>query len=189
VKKVIGILGFIVSVAVVQFPSVGEAARADAQFQKLADEYLQGYLAWRPQTGTTLGFHEYDGKITDFSQASLKAEVERLRSFDDRLGQLETNQLSRPAFYDYRILQNAIKRERFSFEQMEIYSHNPMTYAGVLDVNIYVKRNFAPIEQRVVSITAILNQAPAIFAAARANLAESLPRPSATGVPSRRKSG
>jgi uncharacterized protein (DUF885 family) len=177
VKKVIGILGFIVSVAVVQFPSVGEAARADAQFQKLADEYLQGYLAWRPQTGTTLGFHEYDGKITDFSQASLKAEVERLRSFDDRLGQLETNQLSRPAFYDYRILQNAIKRERFSFEQMEIYSHNPMTYAGVLDVNIYVKRNFAPIEQRVVSITAILNQAPAIFAAARANLAESLPRP------------
>src|SRR5581483_1374332 len=108
---------------------------------------------------------------------SLNRELERLRSFDERLGRLETNLLSAPASYDYRILRNAIERERFSFEQMEIYSHNPMTYAGVLDVNIYVKRNFAPLEQRVASITAILSQAPAIFTAARANLAESLPRP------------
>ncbi|HZR18946.1 MAG TPA: DUF885 domain-containing protein [Verrucomicrobiae bacterium] len=176
-KKVIGILGFIVSLAVAHFPSVAEAAKSDAEFQKLADDYLQGYLAWRPQTGTTLGFHEYDGKVTDFSRASLNRELERLRSFDERLGRLETNLLSAPASYDYRILRNAIERERFSFEQMEIYSHNPMTYAGVLDVNIYVKRNFAPLEQRVASITAILSQAPAIFTAARANLAESLPRP------------
>jgi len=42
---------------------------------------------------------------------------------------------------------------------MRIYSQNPMTYAGVLDVNIYIKRDFAPLENRVRSITAILNQA------------------------------
>ncbi|PYJ52684.1 MAG: hypothetical protein DME82_15915, partial [Verrucomicrobia bacterium] len=54
---------------------------------------------------------------------------------------------------------------------------NPMTYASVLDVNIYIKRNFAPLEQRVRSIVAILNQAPKIMAAARANLAQALPRP------------
>ena len=52
-----------------------------------------------------------------------------------------------------------------------------MTYAGVLDVNIYIKRNFAPLEDRVRSIIAILNQAPQIISAAKANLAESLPRP------------
>lgn len=154
-----------------------QAAELDTEFNKIAGDYIQGYLAWRPQAGTTLGFHEYDGKVTDFSQASLDKERVRLRDFDERLGRLDTGKLSPQAFYDYRILRNAIKRERFSFEQMEIYSNNPMTYAGVLDVNIYVKRNFAPLEQRVASITAILKQAPPIFAAARANLAESLPRP------------
>src|SRR5205085_8826052 len=81
------------------------------------------------------------------------------------------------AYYDYRILRGAIQREIFSFEQMRIYSQNPMTYAGVLDVNIYIKRNFAPLENRLRSITAILNQAPSIVAAARANLADALPRP------------
>ena len=143
----------------------------------MADEYIAGYLAWRPQTGTALGLHEYDGKVTDYSQASLDAELARLKSFDQRLGQLNTNHLSPQAFYDYRILRSAIQREIFGFEQMRIYSDNPMTYAGALDVNIYIKRNFAPLEERVRSVVAILNQAPQIMAAARANLAESLPRP------------
>src|ERR1035441_7971008 len=52
-----------------------------------------------------------------------------------------------------------------------------MTYAGALDVSVYIKRNFAPLEDRVRSVIAILNQAPQIMAAGRANLVESLPRP------------
>ena len=55
---------------------------------------------------------------------------------------------------------------------MRIYSENPMTYAGALDVSIYIKRDFAPLEERVRSIIAILNQAPQIVSAARANLAD-----------------
>jgi uncharacterized protein (DUF885 family) len=150
---------------------------ADAAFTKLADEYIAGYLAWRPQTGTALGLHEYDGKVTDYSHASLGAELARLKAFDQRLGQLDAKRLSPQAYYDYRIMLNTIKREIFGFEQMRIYSDNPMTYAGALDVNIYIKRDFGPLEGRVQSIVAILNQAPQIMSAARANLAESLPRP------------
>ena len=149
----------------------------DAGFARLADEYLAGYLAWRPQTGTSLGLHEYDGKVTDYSQASLAAELARLKAFDQRLGQMSARRLSPQARYDCRLLRSAIQRERFGFEQMQIYSQNPMTYASVLDVNIYIKRDFAPLEDRVRSVTAILNQAPRIMAAARGNLADSLPRP------------
>src|SRR2546423_14339971 len=144
--------------------------QGDAAFASLTQEYLTGYLAWRPQTGTTLGFHEYDGKVTDFNQRSLNTELARLKMFDQRLAVLDKARLELRAYYDYRILRGAIQREIFSFEQMRIYSQNPMTYAGVLDVNIYIKRNFAPLENRLRSITAILNQAPKIVAAARANL-------------------
>jgi uncharacterized protein (DUF885 family) len=157
--------------------SPASASRGQAGFQSLADEYVAGYLAWRPQTGTALGFHEYDGKVTDFSAASLGAELARLKSFDQRLSLLETNQLSAQESFDCRILRGAVKRELFSFEQAEAYRLNPMTYAGVLDVNIYIKRDFAPLEKRVGSVIAILGQAPRIMAAARANLAEALPRP------------
>jgi len=156
---------------------VWAAGSVDEEFNKISGDYIQGYLAWRPQLGTTLGFHEYDGKVTDLNKGSLDAELSRLRSFDEKLGRIDPAQLSPAASYDYRILRGAIRREMFSFDQMEVYSHNPMTYAGVLDLNIYIKRNFAPLPERVRSINAILQQAPKIFSAARTNLSDSLPRP------------
>jgi len=159
-----------------QYPAP-PASEADAHFTRLADEYLDGYLAWRPQSGTSLGFHQYDGKITDFSQRSVDAELGRLRSFDSQLAALDTTKLSPQASCDYRLLRAAVRRELFSFEDMQIYSRNPMIYAGALDVNTYIKRDFAPLEARVRSINAILQHAPDIFAAARANLEPALARP------------
>ena len=52
-----------------------------------------------------------------------------------------------------------------------------MTYAGTIDVNIYVKRNFAPFEDRVRSIIAMENGAPHLFEQAKANLEDSLAKP------------
>src|SRR5438309_8032687 len=150
---------------------------ADAAFAKLADECIAGYLAWRPQTGTTLGLHEYDGKLTEYSRPSLEAELARLKRFDHQLATLDEKSLSPQAHYDFRILQEAIKSEIFQFEDVEGHVKNPMTYAGVLDVNIYIKRNFAPIEARARSIIAIEEQAPKVIAAAKANLEASLAKP------------
>ena len=157
----------------------GNASNSDADtvFNHLADDYIGGYLAWRPQAGTGLGLHQYDGKITDYSRASIDAELARLKSFEQQLADLNTSRLNPQSLYDYRILRGAIQREIFNFEQLHAYTGNPMTYAGAIDVNIYIKRNFAPLPDRVRSIIAILNQTPNVMAAARTNLAESLPRP------------
>ena len=149
----------------------------DKAFQQLSDDFLQGYLNGRPQVAVALGFHEYDGKIADLSKNSLDNELKRLKDFDQRLAALDTSALSEKMFYDYRILHAAIKNEIFNFEDLKIFTHNPMTYAGLLDVNLYIKRNYAPIEQRLQSIIQVEKQAPAIVAAARANLDDSLPKP------------
>jgi len=150
---------------------------ADKMFQQLSDEFLQGYLNWRPQAAVALGFHEYDGKIADFSKASVDNELKRLKDYSQRLGTIDTASLSEKMFYDYRILGLAIKNEIFNFEDFKIYTHNPMTYAGLLDVNLYIKRNYAPIEQRLHSIIEVEKQTSKIVAAAKANLDDSLPKP------------
>jgi uncharacterized protein (DUF885 family) len=149
----------------------------DAAFQKLTDDYLAGYLAWRPANGVALGYHQYDGKVTDMSKESLGKELGRLKDFDQQLGGMDTASLSTKMFYDYRILRSAIKNEIFSFEDMGAYNRNPMTYAEAVDVSIYIKRDFAPMEERVESIINIEKNAPKIFAAAKINLADSLPKP------------
>src|SRR6266446_1282731 len=95
----------------------GSGGSADEAFNRLVDDYIAGYLAWRPQTGTTLGLHEYDGKVTDFSRASLDAELARLNAFDHGLAELDAGSLSPQASFDYRILRGAIRREMFNFDQ------------------------------------------------------------------------
>jgi uncharacterized protein (DUF885 family) len=90
---------------------------------------------------------------------------------------MNTATLGPQAFHDYRLLQAAIRKEIFRFVDREVFTQNPMTYAGALNVNIYIKRDFAPLPQRVRSILTILQQAPKLTAAARANLADELPRP------------
>jgi uncharacterized protein (DUF885 family) len=178
VRKLLPLLIILLAGCVHHYPPLPSfSITGDAPFSRLADQYLAGYLDWRPQVGTSLGLHEYDGRLTDYRPASLASELARLKTFEERLAGMDTNQLSTQAHYDYRILRSAVQREIFGFEQMQIYSQNPMTYSSALDVNIYIKRDFASLEDRVRSITAILNRAPQLVSAAKTNLAESLPRP------------
>ncbi len=158
-------------------PAAAAAAAGDAEFARVADNFLAGYLAWRPQTGTALGLHEYDGKITDFGRASLAAERARLKTVDRLLARWPVSQLSPTAYQDLRLLQATVRGELFKFDTLRSYTRNPMTYAGAFDVNIYIKRNFAPLEERLRSTVAILQQVPQVLADARANLEGALAQP------------
>ncbi|PYJ76897.1 MAG: hypothetical protein DME77_04450 [Verrucomicrobia bacterium] len=153
------------------------AQTADAEYEAVAEEYIKSYLAARPLQGTALGLHEYDGKITDYSRLALDAELSRLRRFDDRLAKFDPSKLSPRQSIDLRILQAAVKKELFQMQDMSIFERNPMVYARAADLNIYVQRNFAPLEDRVRSLAAIESQLPNILIAARTNLNDVLPKP------------
>jgi uncharacterized protein (DUF885 family) len=154
-----------------------QATNADADFQKISDSFLLGYLSWRPQAAVGLGFHEYDGKLTDESRASINKEIARLTDYEQKLEAIDTSALSAKMFYDLRILKLAIRAEIFSTGDLDKYAVNPMAYAGIIDVNIYISRNFAPLEDRLRSIISIENQAPQQFEYAKANLRDSLAKP------------
>lgn len=151
-------------------------ASPDARLQKLSAEYLEGHLAWRPTTGMTLGLHEYDGRITDFSRASLDSELRRLKRFEQVLGEINSKRLSREMQFEYRLLQSLVRTEIFWFEGTRSYTRNPMTYVQAFDLTQYIKRDFAPLADRVRSIIAIQRNLPLLFSAARANLDKVLPK-------------
>src|ERR1700693_1261377 len=153
------------------------AQTPDAEYEAVAEEYIRGYLAAHPLDGTGLGLHEYDGKISDYSRLALDAELSRLRRFDDRLAKFDPAKFSARQSIDLRILQVAVKKNLFEMQDMSVFERNPMVYAGAADVNVYIKRNFAPLEDRVRSLVAIESQIPNILIAARTNLNGVLPKP------------
>lgn len=166
------------AIAIVLSTAAGFAAQTpDSEYEAVAEEYLKGYLTAHPLEATSLGFHEYDGKIGDFSRLALDAELSRIRRFDDRLKKFDLDKLSPRQSIDLRILQAAIKKELFERQDMANFERNPMVYARAADLNVYIKRNFAPLEDRVHSIVLIEQQVPNIIIAAKTNLAPVLPKP------------
>src|SRR2546427_5315731 len=153
------------------------AETEDGEYEAVAEEYIKGYLGAHPLEGTALGLHEYDGKITDYSRLALDAELARLLRFDDRLNKFDRTKLSPRQSVDLRILQAAVKKDLFEMQEMSVFERNPMVYARAADVNVYIKRNFAPLEDRVRSLVAIESQIPNILIAARTNLNDVLPKP------------
>jgi uncharacterized protein (DUF885 family) len=153
------------------------AENSDTEFNGVAEEFIKGYLAARPLEAVALGFHEYDGKINDYTRLSIDAEVSRLKRFDDRLKKFDVAKLSARNSIDLRILQAAISRELFIIQDLAVFERNPMSYANAIDLNIYISRKFAPLEDRVRSIIAIEAQAPNILIAGKTNLADVLPKP------------
>ena len=124
-----------------------------------------------------LGLHQYDGKIGDYSRLAIDAEVERLQRFQDQFGKIDAGKLSKGADIDRRIILAAIAGELFQIQDMGIFEKNPMTYARALDVNIYMKRDFKPLEDRIRDIVTIEDQAANIMTAGKTNLAAVLPKP------------
>ena len=148
-------INFLLLIIIFLFESCNQKGKGDTNFDKLSEEYLNGFLAWRPQSGTYLGLHEYDGKITDYSKASIETELSRLKEYEKKLSEIDSASLTKKKYFDWKTLTLSVKNEIFYIEDLHNYSKNPMTYAGAIDVNIYIKRNFAPIEQQIKSIISI----------------------------------
>ena len=177
-KKIILSL-FVLTFLVISCNKIEKKADAsgDSAFEKVSEDYIKGYLNWRPQSGVSLGLHEYDGKFPDYSKASLDKELDRLKEYDKQLSEMDSASLSIKKYYDWKMLRSSIKNEIYTFEDIKPYTKNPMTYAGAVDVNIYIKRNFAPIEQQIKSIIAIENKVPKFYEDAKANLQDTLAIP------------
>ena len=158
-------------------PLWADPGPADNEFEKVAEEYIKGWLAAHPITATQLGIHDFDGRIGDFTRLALDAELSRLKRFDERLKRFDPAKLTPDKAIDLRILHAAIRKDLFDFQATNAFENNPMIYAQAVDVNVYIKRNFAPLEDRVRSIITIENQVPNLMIAAKTNLAQVLPKP------------
>ncbi len=156
------------------------AVDLESTFRSFADRYISEFLIWRPSRAVELGFHEYDGKVTDFSKKSIATEQSRLEKSLAELETINPANLSSETAYDYAILKAAIQNELFGFVDQSIYTNNPMTYADTISVISYIQRDYAPLEQRVKAVIAVENAAPKMLDDARANLNPSLPRPFVT---------
>jgi uncharacterized protein (DUF885 family) len=143
---------------------------ADRRFAAHAVAALDGMLDLRPELATELGDHRHDDRLTvgtaaHYEQASRWA-GEQLAG----LAAIDAAQLSPQNRVDAQILANHLARLRFGIGDLREHEWNPMAANPGRAIYLLLARNFAPLPQRLRSVSRRLACLPESLAAARAVL-------------------
>jgi uncharacterized protein (DUF885 family) len=152
------------------------ATPQDEQFQQIAHDYIEGYLAANPEDATELGDHRFDDKLTEYSAEARARELARAKEARQKLEALaELSQLTGPNKVDLRLLKDQVDYQIFSLEELKEWEWNPLVYNQSLANSIYllVARDFAPADQRIPNLRKRLEAIPTVIAQAKANLKHS----------------
>ncbi|MCS5666196.1 MAG: DUF885 family protein, partial [Dehalococcoidia bacterium] len=132
----------------------------DTAFQKLSQRLIKEHWDFYPTAGSRIGRHKYDGRLPDLSPSQNKRREEELRRGISELRALGANGLDETGRLSYQIMELFLRRELFIFNDLKPLENNPMRYTGYLNVSGYIRRDYAPLEDRIRSATSAMKQAP-----------------------------
>jgi uncharacterized protein (DUF885 family) len=151
---------------------LASADPAGTEFARFVDDYFDAQFRAQPSAGTEAGLHQYDGKLEDLSRAAILARIAELEALQARLAAINRKQLSFDDGIDAQALDGDLRSALQNLDVLRNWEKNPMLYVRVPGnaVDGLMKRDFAPARERLRSVVARLKAAPAVYAAARANV-------------------
>ena len=152
------------------------SSEANVAIEALSERLIAEHWNFYPTTGSRIGRHEYDGKLPDLSPSHISRRIQELRSGLTQLRDLETSNLGAEEQLSLEMLDLFLQRELFTFEEMRPLENNPMRQSGFLNMGGYVRRDYAPPEDRLRSATTALGQVPDFLHTLDAALRDDLSR-------------
>jgi uncharacterized protein (DUF885 family) len=148
------------------------ASAMDNAFQNLSDEYISDLTNFSPVTATMIGDHSADGDIDQVDAAARAESLTLLREYRDALAALDREEMSRANQVDAELLLHEIESSIWSTEQLQEWAWNPLYYVDISGGSIYslLSRDYAPMEQRLMSAASRLEQIPRFLEQARGEL-------------------
>jgi hypothetical protein len=152
-----------------------DVAGSQQPWAEFAATVIDDYYARNPETAVDAGLHQYDGQMSDLSMAA----VDEYAAWLDAV-------LTKAAMYadlegieaferDY--LSTALQGELFWIRESGFLTSNPLAYAGAIGISVYVDREYAPLDQRLLAYTQYMEQVPAMLEQMKKNLQPPLPAP------------
>ena len=159
---------------VLPFGLFGQTPSTSADFDKLVDETFDAIYKFNPSSGTADGFHLYDTRLEDFSQASIASEISTSKSSLDKLQAFPRTGLSESSSADLDFLTARIQAQLLDLETIQTWRRDPDTYtsAATNSVFLLMSRKFAPEEERLRSVVAREKLIPGLLEEARKNLGD-----------------
>ena len=146
-----------------------------SDWKAFAATTIAEYYAQNPEIAVYAGLHEHDGQMSD---VSLAAQARYAKWIDGIIAAANSyDSLTGIEAFERDYLITAIEGELFWIRDSGFATNNPVFYAQRISADIYIDREYAPIETRIVAYTKYVSQLPAMLQTMRANLQPPLPAP------------
>ena len=142
----------------------------DAEFARLAREYLDDRAERHPDAATGLGDHRFDARLPDPSAQARAAERRALDGWAARLAALDRAALSAEHQVDAAMMADGIARRMFELDDLREHTWNPLLANPGKAIYQLLARDFAPLPDRLGSVAGRLAAIPAVLAEARRQL-------------------
>ena len=157
-------------------PAYENDQNSSSAFEHLSERIIGEHWDFYPTAGSRIGRHEFDGRLPDLNPTSVNRRKSDIKRGLSELQALPTEPLSHDEVVSRRMLELFLRRELFTFEEMRPLENNPMRQAGFLNVGNYVRRDYAPLEDRLRAATSALKQVPDFLRTLDAALRDDLSR-------------
>ena len=145
---------------------------ANATFEALGKRYLDEFGRYTPVNATALGDHRHDGDLDDLGAAGRAKTLAWHESLLADLRRIDRSKLSRENQVDAAVLDNQLRYAIWTEQQFRDWSWDPLVYTQLAGQALYglLARDFAPLPDRLRSLTARLEKLPRLLEQERANL-------------------
>ncbi|MFN2501674.1 MAG: DUF885 domain-containing protein [Pyrinomonadaceae bacterium] len=143
---------------------------ANAKWDEYVEQFITDYFAANPHFAVYQGRHEFDGKLPDFSSDGLSKEITRLKGERDKALAYKDDQLDERQRFERDYLVSQIDKDLFWRETADQPHMNPYFYSDALDPDVYVSREYAPLETRIKAYTTYAKNVPAALEQIKGNL-------------------
>jgi hypothetical protein len=158
-------------------PPVAEPAPGGrAEFASFVSSFIEARMKRDPYFAVQAGRHEFDGRMPEWSRAAIAADVAELRKFKSELDGHDPAALDDAQKFEREYLLWVIDREIFWLASAESPFRNPAWYLERLDPSMYLTREYASLQQRLVGYLGYAKAIPGLTASIRANLRAPLPK-------------
>jgi len=137
-------------------------------WKDFAQASVDKYFELNPGFAVYQGAHQFDGKMSDWSAAGLKAQADFLHKLIDDANAYEG--LSEADAFERDYLVQMAEGQLFWLEDADQPHHNPAFYTGAFDPNVYISREYADKPTRMKAMIDFFDKVPAAAANIKANL-------------------
>ncbi len=132
-----------------------------AGFDAFVKDFFDWYMEWDPVAATSMGIHTHDHRLGKGTAAALGEETRKVKAALHRLESFDRKGLSPAKRIDHGVLRAALRLWAFQNEELRIWESRP---SGAEDLGsalfLVFMRNFAPLPERMESLTGRLEEAP-----------------------------